>query len=87
MTSGRSLRLLPADRTKLTYASPANTPPTVLGAFRKARGLFEEALELAGRLENHASRASVMNSLAIVYDQLGDRQRTASVWTAPPATS
>ncbi len=33
MTSGRSLRLLPADRTKLTYASPANTPPTVRSIF------------------------------------------------------
>jgi tetratricopeptide (TPR) repeat protein len=44
-------------------------------AFRKARGLLEEALELAGRLEDHALRASVLNSLAIVYDQLGDRQR------------
>jgi DNA-binding CsgD family transcriptional regulator len=44
-------------------------------AFRKARGLLEEALELAGRLADHASRASVLNSLAIVYDQLGDRQR------------
>ena len=45
------------------------------GAFRNARGQLEEALELAGRLADHASRASVLNSLAIVYDQLGDRQR------------
>src|SRR5262249_5364859 len=45
------------------------------GAFRKARGPLEEALELAERLEDHATRASALNSLAIVYDQLGDRQR------------
>ena len=45
------------------------------GAFRKARDLLEEALELAERLADHAARASVLNSLAIVYDQLGDRQR------------
>jgi DNA-binding CsgD family transcriptional regulator/tetratricopeptide (TPR) repeat protein len=45
------------------------------GAFRDARGLLEEALELAGRLDDHVTRASVLNSLAIVYDQLGDRQR------------
>jgi DNA-binding CsgD family transcriptional regulator/tetratricopeptide (TPR) repeat protein len=45
------------------------------GAFRSARGLLEEALEQAGRLEDQASQASVLNSLAIVYDQLGDRQR------------
>jgi DNA-binding CsgD family transcriptional regulator/tetratricopeptide (TPR) repeat protein len=45
------------------------------GAFRKARGLLEEALGLAGRLADHAARASVLDSLAIVYDQLGDRQR------------
>jgi tetratricopeptide (TPR) repeat protein len=45
------------------------------GAFRKARGLLEEALELAGTLADRASRASVLDSLAIVYDQLGDRQR------------
>jgi DNA-binding CsgD family transcriptional regulator/tetratricopeptide (TPR) repeat protein len=45
------------------------------GAFRKARPLLEEALELAGRLADHVSRASVLNSLAIVYDQLGYRQR------------
>jgi uncharacterized protein HemY len=45
------------------------------GAFRKARGLLEEALELAEGLEDHTPRASVSNSLAIVYDQLGDRQR------------
>jgi DNA-binding CsgD family transcriptional regulator/tetratricopeptide (TPR) repeat protein len=48
---------------------------TLNGAFRKARGLLEEALELAGRLADHAVRASVLNTLAIVYDQLGDRQR------------
>jgi DNA-binding CsgD family transcriptional regulator/tetratricopeptide (TPR) repeat protein len=45
------------------------------GAFRKACGLLEEALELAERLADRTSRASVLNSLAIVYDQLGDRQR------------
>src|SRR5215472_4959299 len=45
------------------------------GAFGKARGLLEEALELAGKLADHATRASALNSLAIVYDQLGDRQR------------
>jgi len=45
------------------------------GAFRQARGLLEEALELAGRLADHAARASVLDSLAIVYDQLGERQR------------
>jgi DNA-binding CsgD family transcriptional regulator/tetratricopeptide (TPR) repeat protein len=45
------------------------------GAFRAARGPLEEALELAGRLADRASRASVLNTLAIVYDQLGDRQR------------
>jgi tetratricopeptide (TPR) repeat protein len=32
------------------------------GAFRKARGLLEEALELAGRLADHAARASVLDS-------------------------
>ena len=45
------------------------------GAFRDARGLLEEALAFAERLEDHASRASVLNSLAVVYDQLGERQR------------
>jgi len=45
------------------------------GAFGDARGPLEEALELANRPEDHATRASVQNSLAIVYDQLGDRQR------------
>jgi tetratricopeptide (TPR) repeat protein len=45
------------------------------GAFRKACGLLEEALKLAEGLGDHASRASVLNSLAVVYDQLGDRQR------------
>jgi DNA-binding CsgD family transcriptional regulator len=45
------------------------------GAFRNARGLLEEALEQAQRLADHASQASVLNTLAIVYDQLGDRQR------------
>jgi DNA-binding CsgD family transcriptional regulator/tetratricopeptide (TPR) repeat protein len=45
------------------------------GAFRDARGPLEEALELAARLQDHTSRASVLNSLAIVYDQLGERQR------------
>jgi DNA-binding NarL/FixJ family response regulator len=45
------------------------------GAFRKARGLLEQALELAGGLADHAARASVLDSLAIVYDHLGDRQR------------
>jgi DNA-binding NarL/FixJ family response regulator/tetratricopeptide (TPR) repeat protein len=45
------------------------------GAFRDACGPLEEALELAERLEDHVARASVLNSLAIVYDQLGDRQR------------
>jgi ATP/maltotriose-dependent transcriptional regulator MalT len=48
---------------------------TLNGAFGEARGLLEEALELAERLVDHAARASVLNSLAIVYDQLGDRQR------------
>jgi DNA-binding CsgD family transcriptional regulator/tetratricopeptide (TPR) repeat protein len=45
------------------------------GAFRKAHGPLSEALELAGRLADHAARASVLDSLVIVYDQLGDRQR------------
>lgn len=45
------------------------------GAFSEARDLLEEALELAERLEDHAVRASAVNSLVIVHHQLGDRQR------------
>jgi DNA-binding CsgD family transcriptional regulator/tetratricopeptide (TPR) repeat protein len=45
------------------------------GAFRSARDPLEKALELAKRLEDHATLASALNSLAIVYDQLGYRQR------------
>jgi DNA-binding CsgD family transcriptional regulator/tetratricopeptide (TPR) repeat protein len=45
------------------------------GAFRDARAPLEEALGFAEGLGDHDVRASVLNSLAIVYDQLGDRQR------------
>ena len=55
---------------------------TLNGAFRKARSLLEEALELAGQLADHAARASVLDSLTIVYDQLGDRQRAIAAGRA-----
>jgi DNA-binding NarL/FixJ family response regulator/tetratricopeptide (TPR) repeat protein len=52
------------------------------GAFGKGRGLLEEALQLAERLADQAARASVLNSLTIVYDQFGDRQRAIAVGRA-----
>jgi ATP/maltotriose-dependent transcriptional regulator MalT len=45
------------------------------GVFRRAVGPLEEALELGGRLGARAVEASALDTLAIVYSQLGDNER------------
>jgi ATP/maltotriose-dependent transcriptional regulator MalT len=45
------------------------------GAFARARGYLEEALELARPLHARLVEASTLNTLAFVYSQCGDRQR------------
>jgi ATP/maltotriose-dependent transcriptional regulator MalT len=45
------------------------------GAFAQARGPLEEALQLSQALAEPSAQVSVLNSLAIVYDQLGERRR------------
>ncbi len=79
------VRLVPAEPPSVERAQGLAAFGRVLmlsGSFARSRGYLEEALALARLLGARIVESSVLNSLAIVYDQFGERERASAAGRA-----